>query len=289
MASVAEIVTEKILAMLDKGTIPWRKPWSGGGCRMPCNLIAGKAYRGINMLLLSMLDKPSRHWLTFNQAKAKGGTVRKGEKGAMVVFFKMVEGNKADAAGNAKRFPMMRYYTVFNLSQCDGIEDPDAKAIEVRDFTPIEAARRIMEGMPTCPPIVHEEQKAVYRTLTDTINLPRPETFTKGEEYYCAAFHEQGHATGHKSRLDRNLLGDGEDYAREELIAEMTAAFLCGEAGIDAATIENSAAYIDTWRKRISADPKLVTAAAQAGQKAADYIMGKLAKVEAEASEESED
>jgi antirestriction protein ArdC len=282
---VYEIVTEKILALLDKGMVPWRKPWKGGAEGVPANLVSKKPYRGINTLLLGFQGYASRYWLTFNQAKAKGGNVKKGEKGSMVVFWKITADEK-DAAGEVTRkgFPILRYYTVFNVSQCEGIADPDAaKEQAPAEFTPIESARRIVAGMPHAPEIRHDQQQAYYNVTKDFINLPKPETFTPAEEYYAAAFHDMTHATGHDTRLARCLQDRGLDaYAREELVAEMGAAFLCAEAGIDAAMIENAAAYIQSWRKRISEDPKLVVVAAQQAQKAADYILGRTKEEKAE-------
>lgn len=282
---VYDIVTEKILALLDKGVVPWRKPWRGGNAGLPMNLISKKAYRGVNVFLLAWQGYPSRYWLTFNQAKAKGGTVRKGEKGSVVVFWKWLKSEKDENGKVVKGgFPMLRYYTVFNVAQCDGIEDPDAKPAEpVKEFIPIDAARAIVENMPNRPPIEHNEQRAYYDPKADKVNLPKPETFTPAEEYYAAAFHELGHATGHESRLgrcgkERSL----DSYAKEELVAEMTAAYLCAEASIDAQIIDNAAAYIDTWRKRISEDPKLVVVAAQQGQKAADFILNRMPEEKAE-------
>lgn len=287
MPSVHEIITEKILALLDKGTVPWRKPWATGGFGLPMNYVSRKEYRGINVLMLSMQGYASRYWLTFKQAQTAGGTVKKGEKGSMCIFWKMLEGKEKGENGKGKQIPLMRYYTVFNLSQCEGIADPDAATAEpVKTFQPIDAAKAIVDGMPNRPPITHNEPKAYYSPSEDRVNMPKPESFGQPEEYYSTVYRELVHSTLHKSRLDRTDKQDGHDYAREELVGEMGAAMLCGEAGIDGKTLENSAAYIQTWRKRISDDPKLVIVAAQQGQKAADYITGRLQPKAEEADEE---
>ena len=178
-----------------------------------------------------------------------------------------------------KQVPILRYYTVFNLDQIDGVEAPDAPEPSTRDFVPIEEAAKIVSGMGQRPEIIHKEPRAYYRPSTDTVNLPRPELFEKAEEYYSTAFHELTHATGHETRLNRRPsseirhFGD-RDYSQEELVAEMGAAFLCAKARIEQATIENSAAYIQGWLAALKGSPKLVVHAAAQAQRAADFILG---------------
>jgi antirestriction protein ArdC len=266
---VYEIVQERILEALDKGTVPWHKPWKGGG--LPMNLKSKKAYRGINVFMLAMQGRSSRYWVTFKQCKEMGGQIQKGEKHTMVVFWKRLKVEDKET-GESKTIPMLRYYRVWNLDQCTGISDPDELA-EPREHTPIEVAEQIIRDMPKRPEIVHEEQRAFYSRAKDLVNLPKPETFDGPEEYYCTAFHELGHATGHESRLDRKRAQDNA-YAQEELVAEMCAAFLCGVTGIESKTLDNSAAYIDTWRKRIRDDVRLVVMAGAQAQKASDFIQG---------------
>jgi antirestriction protein ArdC len=262
---VYEIVTEQILESLSKGTVPWHKPWKGGG--LPMNLKSKKAYRGVNVFMLSLQGRESRYWLSYKQAKEMGGQVRKGEKSTMVVFWKRIK-VEDKKNGEEKTIPMLRYYRVFNLDQIDGIEDPDAT--KDREHTPIEEAEAIVAGMPNRPEIAHKEQRAFYSLQSDFVNMPRPESFDNGEEYYSTLFHELGHSTRHKSRLNR----EKNSYAQEELVAEMASAFLCGVTGIESKTLDNSAAYIDSWRKRISEDPRLVVTAGAQAQKASDYIQG---------------
>lgn len=263
---VYQIVTDRILESLEKGAVPWHKPWKGGG--LPMNLKSKKPYRGINTFMLSLTGFSSRYWLSYKQAKAMGGQVRKGEKSTMVVFWKWID-SEDKKTGEEKRVPILRYYNVFNLDQIDGIEDPDEKG-EEREHKPIEEAEKIVAGMPNRPEIQHKAQKAFYSHTGDFVNMPRPESFDNGEEYYGTLFHELGHSTRHKSRLNR----EKNSYAQEELVAEMTSAFLCGVTGIEDKTLDNSAAYIDGWRKRISEDPRLVVTAGAQAQKASDYIRG---------------
>ena len=195
-----------------------------------------------------------------------------------MVLWKWVERQDPESGEAAESVPLLRYYRVWNVEQTEGIEAPKAKVI---DFEPIEAAEQILQEMPKRPEIVHRDPgKAWYDPWGDRVNLPRPETFEGAEEFYACAYHELCHATGHKSRLDRPTLVQlarfgGHAYCKEELIAEMGAAFLCAVAGIEQATLENSAAYIDGWRRVISDDPKLVVTAAAQAQKAADFILGR--------------
>lgn len=178
----------------------------------------------------------------------------------------------------------MRYFLVFNLDQVDGL-NPDKLPVDSvpdtgetkLDFEPIEYCEKIITDMPNRPKITHSEQRrAFYRPASDEVHLPNKQHFENESLYYAVAFHELAHSTGHESRLNRQ--GDkiaafgGNNYAKEELIAEMAAAMLCGVTGIENQTIENSASYIENWRTAISKDKKLVIQAASAGQKAANYI-----------------
>lgn len=278
MSKVYAIITEKILKALDAGTVPWRKPWIGSG--LPKNIVSKKEYRGINILLLGMLPYKSSWWLTPKQVQKMGGTVKTEEKknSYPVIFWKWLEGKELDAKGNNKRIPFLRYYRVYNVTQCEGIDDPDAKQHD-REHTPIEAADKLVAGFENKPEIQHKEQQAFYSHANDMVNMPVPESFESGEEYYTVLFHELVHSTGHKGRLDREGISgvgrDREKHSKEELIAEMGAAFLAGIAGISESTIDNSASYIAGWRKKISEEPKLVVQAAANAQKAVDHIQGK--------------
>ena len=277
--NVYEIITEQICTLLDEGTIPWHKPWTGSAGAMPRSLESGKVYRGINLFLLACRDFESPYWLTFNQAKKKGGQVRKGEKGTHIIFFQWKEYEKQNDNGETvkEKRPILRYYVVFNLEQIDGIEAPKS---EVKDFgfNPIQEAEKIVHNMPNRPQITHNEQRAYYQPKADRVNMPKGTSFAHDEEYYSTLFHELTHSTGHTTRLNRAgitelaAFGD-ETYSREELVAEFGAAFLCGHAGIEPATLENSAAYIQGWSKKLKSDPRLIVTAAAQGQKAADFIL----------------
>ena len=283
-----EKITSRILELLEAGTVPWHKPWASVAVR---NLVSQKEYRGVNTFLLGCMPYASPHWLTFKQAKALGGSVRKGEKGSPCVFWKWMKAKtveREDEDGNTITlvdgrnplgFPMLRQYTVFNSEQCDGIEIPK---IEARDNEPIADCEKIVSSMPKAPDIRHESTRAFYRPDEDFVSLPVLSAFDGSEEYYSTLFHELTHATGHASRLGRHgkreytFHGFGsKNYSREELVAEMGAAFLSGHCGIENRTIDNSASYIDSWRAKLGENPKLVVIAAAQAQKSADFILGR--------------
>jgi antirestriction protein ArdC len=276
--NVYEIITDRILAALDEGTIPWRKPWKCGGA--PKNLVTGNPYRGLNILLTAMQGYASPYWLTFRQATVRGGQVRKGEKGTPIIFWnwqrRQVEDH--DGENEEKQIPYMRYYTVFNLAQIDGLQLPEEKDT----FTPMSGCDEVIAGMPQAPAIEHGWARASYCPATDRVKMPPRPSFTNEAGYYATLFHELTHATGHSSRLGRKTLEEkiafgSEEYSKEELIAELGASFLCGHTGISNDTLENSAAYIEHWRKQLSADKKLVIFAASQAQKAVDFILDRRA------------
>lgn len=265
-----EIVTEKVMEELEKGVVPWRKPWINGGA---VNWKTQKAYRGINVFLLE-----SGEYATYKQIQEAGGKVRKGEKSHIVVFWKWLE-KEDEESGKVERIPYLRYYRVFEInSQVDGLE---SKRKETSfDHDPIGKAEEIYKDYINAPDYTFYSGKAVYYPTLDKINCPPLKDFPKVEEYYSTLFHEMVHSTGHKNRLARSGVTTqdvafGDDvYSKEELVAEMGAAMLCGVAGIDNNTISNSASYIHSWLRSLKEDSRLVVQAAAQAQKAADYILG---------------
>lgn len=282
-------VTDAILARLDAGVIPWRKPWTSKGfAGSPRNFVSHKPYRGINIWLLAgCYETP--FWLSFNQCRSIGAKVRKGEKGTTVVFWSILKRkDKADPTAEKKVF-FLRYYTVFNVEQCDGIAPekieklkravgiiPDANAPKV---DPIEAAENIVKGFENCPQIKHGGDRAFYSPALDYVGLPNLTDFASVESYHAVQFHELIHSTGHASRLSREGITKdvnfgSERYSKEELVAEFGSTFLCAVAGIEREELTvNAAAYIASWRKKLSEDPKLLIGAASQAQHAADYIL----------------
>jgi antirestriction protein ArdC len=271
-----QVITDRIICLLKAGSVPWHKPWKGGGEAK--NLVSMRGYRGINRFLLNAANYASPFWLTYIQAKNLGGHIGKGEKSTPVVFWKLLE-KEDDQTGEIKEIPVLRYYRVFNLEQAEGIEAPEPEVAERQEFTPIERCEQLVAGMPNPPKIQYKSQAAWYRPKQDLVNMPKPESFDSPEEVYSCLYHELAHSSGHKSRLNRSTLTDmcpfgSTNYSKEELVAEMCAAFLCGVTGIENQTIDNSAAYINGWLKRLRNDDKLVVFAAAQAQKAADYIQG---------------
>jgi antirestriction protein ArdC len=272
-SSVYSIVTEQILKQLESGVAPWHRPWT---TQAPKNLVSGRAYRGINVFLLASNGYGSPYWLTYKQATERGGHVRKGEHGTKVVFWKIGTRETEDSDGDAveRKSIVLRYYTVFNVEQCEGIAAPDT----TRTVNPIEECERIVRGMPN-PPAFEQDARAWYRPSTDTVGMPSRNAFNSAEEHYSTLFHELTHSTGHTKRVGRdgieklNTFGS-ESYSKEELIAEMGAAMLCGIAGIERRTIANSAAYLQSWIDVLKSDARMVIQAASQAQKAADYILG---------------
>jgi len=276
---VYEIITKAILEKLEEGSIPWHKPWSGQES-MPKNLITKKEYQGINAFLLGCQGYTSPFWLTFKQCKDLGGTVNKGAKATPVIYWNWIE---LDSDGETEeKVPFLRYYSVFNVEQCEGIPQdklPQA-AITVNAIDRITVCEEIINSMTDRPAITHNRQAALYYVDKDIINMPLFASFETAETYYATLFHEIIHSTGHEKRLARPGITDlspfgTPSYSREELIAEMGAAFLCGFAGIENVTLDNSAAYIQGWLKKLRNDKKLVIVAAAQAQKAANYILNK--------------
>ena len=290
MSKVYEVVTRQILEQLERGVVPWARPWKVDGLA-PSNLITRRPYRGINALLLGIRAATTPWWLTFRQAIALGGSVRAGQRSAPVIFWRWAD--RAERAGSElvreeeeirrrDRIPVLRYYPVFNLDQTDGIDPAKLPANETATSVAVPTAEEILAGFANSPRIEHLAQpRAFYRPATDTVTMPLRAAFATPTGYYSTLFHELAHSTGHSTRLARpgfeknHAAPFGSDaYAREELVAELGAAFLCGEAGIDP-DIPNSAAYIDHWRQKLSRDPRLIVTAAQQAQRAADCILGR--------------
>jgi antirestriction protein ArdC len=292
------VVTERIIEALEAGIVPWHRPWksalAGGG---PLSLATGKPYRGVNVFILgvtaAMRGYESPYWLTFKQAKTRGGTVRKGEKGTQVVLWKPVKRDEEKGARDDKpsSYLLLRYYTVFNADQCDGLKLPAVE--EVPEHDPVEAADVIAEQYRSTvgPRVSHGGDRAYYSPNLDYVQMPVQGAFDTAESYYGVLFHELAHSTGHESRLKRDGIAavspfGTESYAQEELVAEMAAAFLCGEAGIEP-NVPQHTAYIASWLRRLKDDRKLVVQAAGQAQRAADLIVGRSFKKEEEGDKPS--
>ncbi len=266
---VQKIVQQKILEMLDEGTIPWRKGWNIGG-KFAKNLVSNNIYQGSNFFLLNCQSYTSPYWMSYKQAKDHGGHVKKGESSSIVTFWTTLMYKNKETKEEERPFPFMRFTRVWNLEQTEDVKVPERSEDVIKKYNhdPIENCEQILKEYKD-PPKTIWGRNPCYNVAQDFIGMPKLENFISPEEYYAAWFHEMGHSTRHLSRLGRVKTSK----AKEELVAEMTACFLCAEAGISTAVIDNQADYIKGWRDSISKDPKLVVQAASKAQKAADYIM----------------
>lgn len=292
-----QTVTNRIIERLEQGELTWRKPWSSYG--LARNYVSGKVYRGINMLLMNLFSPHSiPYYLTFKQAQELGGNVRKGAKSQQVFYFNVIfkdannqtlSKEQAKALGDdVKVIRFLKYYNVFNVEDIEGVE---FKIDDLRlvPHEKIERCEQVWNAYPSPPQYVEEDRaRAFYRPEKDLINMPPIEQFETAENYYATLFHEAIHSTGHPNRLNREGVAQfdrfgSERYSLEELVAELGASFLCGLTGIDREPIiENTAAYIQGWLKKLKDDKQFIFKAAAEAQKAVDSIVG-------DTFEESED
>lgn len=287
-----DAITTRIIQRIETGVVPWQSP-SIARVGFPRNFSTGKCYNGINVFLLGSQEFQSPLFLTFIQALELGGNVRKGEKGFPVIKVGTwsKEGDQATAPSEGQepeKRKFLKLYTVFNACQIEGIEFPEVPKCEsFTESAMADNARRIMAEMP-CPPVINEGRKSFphYLPEIDTIEMPSRTTFRAEWRFWKTVFHEAAHATGHEKRLNRPSLTEnrgryavGDDkktYCLEELVAEMTAAFLGARAGIIEDDFENSAAYLRGWLDvlRVKDNKTWLVKAASEAQKAADYILG---------------
>lgn len=271
-------VTDRIIAQLEQGIIPWQKPWTG----VQSGAISGATGKPYSLLNQMLLGK-SGEWYTWNQIQNLGGKVRKSEHSSMVVFWKQVPIKETDpdtGKQEQKLVPMLRYFNVFHVSQCEGIEP---KTIDPEAFDPAtdDTADAIIQGYLTRYGVTLEHIKgdeAFYSPAADRVQLPLREQFPNMAEYYSTAFHELTHSTGHRSRLDRlsrRAFFGNEEYSKEELVAEIGAASLLNYVGIETeSSFKNSAAYIQSWLRALRNDKKMIVTAAGAAGKAFEMITG---------------
>lgn len=276
---VAEIVTARIIEAMEAGNIPWRKPWTAQGG--PTSLSTGKPYRGFNELVLNWYQQAAGYplplWGTWKQAEALGGRVKADEAKnyEYVVLFKPM--TKEDpATGKDKKFFMMRYFRVYNVAQMEDIEIPQRFLTEREPVPVLDGVHEALHYKGG-PEVRHQQQdRAYYEPKADRITLPMLEQFTSPSAYAETALHEAVHSTGHESRLkrlDSTAYFGCENYAKEELVAEVGAAMLASRIGIDVEW-EQHAAYVKSWLKALQDDRKLLIGAAQRASKAVDHIMG---------------
>jgi len=278
--TIYEMITTRVTDLLQQGTVPWKKTWNAT-TNMPKNMISKKEYRGVNVFLLACMPYSSPYWMTYKQATDLKGHIRKGEKSTPVIFWKLfdiTDTNGTSDTNITSKIPMLRYYNVFNLDQTEGIAPPLEPEETNNQFDPIAKAEDIVANMPQLPDIKYGGNRAYYSPTLDYIQLPHLHSFDSPEEFACCKFHEAIHSTGHINRIGRKSILEpsyfgSHEYSKEELVAEMGAAFLCGHSGIHQKTIDNSAAYIQGWLKALKNDKTLLVQAAAQAQKASDFIL----------------
>ena len=277
--NVYEMVTERIIAELEDGIIPWEKPWTGirSGAY---NRVSKKPYSLLNQMLL----KHTGEYATFKQWTDLGGHVKKGEKSEIVVFWKIFETeetNKDTGEKEVRKIPMLRYYNVFHISQVEGVKPLTQDQLN-NEVEPIEEAEKIITDYVTREHINFTEcasNEAYYSPSQDKVVVPLKEQYKVINEYYSTTFHELTHSTGHKNRLDRLQTGSvaafgGEEYSKEELVAEIGSASLMNLLGIETIkTFRNSTAYIQNWLQVLKNDNKFIVSASSKAEKAVNYIL----------------
>jgi antirestriction protein ArdC len=282
--TIHQIVTDRMIAALQRGTVPWRKPWQAD-TGQPRSMSTGQPYRGVNVFLLALTAAEegysSPFWGTYRQIGNLGGQVRNGEHSTLVVFWKQAQIEHRDPQTGeltVRQLPVLRYYRVFNLAQADHL--PGRFHPAPGAHSEIKEPQTVLDGYLARGPKLHHVAGdcADYHPATDTIRLPLRAQFRSAEDYYATAFHEAGHSTGHPTRLNRpgiaafDHFGSGK-YAREELVAQMSSSLLCAQTGIDnPETFENSASYIANWLTALNHDTRLVITAAAQAQRACDVI-----------------
>ncbi len=282
---IYEILTNHIIKLLEKGTIPWKQPW--GQKELPQNLLNRIPYRGINMMLLSAFNFERNLFLTFNQIRGLSVSLEKGAKSLPIVFWKWPDPEKNEDGTvinpneDRKVKPILRYYSVFNISQIKNLPDKLIPPLESKVNNPLESCNQIIENMPDPPIIKSIDHEAYYKPSLDQVNVPDIKYFDSSESYYSTLFHELVHSTGHEKRLNRkegmeSISFGSDEYSTEELVAEIGACFLEAHAGISAKVIDNNAAYINGWLHRLKKDCKFVVFASSQAQKAADFILNSL-------------
>ena len=282
--NVYEEITNQIIAKLEQGTIPWHKPWKSSAHR-PKNLISQEPYSGINAFITHLQNYSCPYWLTYKQAESLGGNIKRGEKGTKIVYWSRIQRESVSDSGEIQddSFSFLKTFVVFNFEQTEGIDLkkawilPEDKRTEIEKLAECEAIIEAFTDKPTIDQ--RDSDQACYSPVLDMVRMPLQSRFTSDQEYYSVLFHELTHSTGHKNRLNRKgfmetVAFGSQDYSFEELVAEFGAAFLCGQAGIVPKTIDNSAAYIQSWLKVLKKDSKMLVKAAGQASKAADYILG---------------
>jgi antirestriction protein ArdC len=279
---IAQIITDRIISELEKGATPWIKPWkrlrSTPGHGMPFNPVSGTLYRGANHFWLSMMQGsyPSPYWLTFKQAQGLGASVKAGAKGTPVVYWSI---NKKESKGSngetvTSAYAFIKHYYVFNVAQIDDLVIPAIPEPPKPDFDADSNVMALVDRLGLAEGLHHAGDSAFYSPARDFISMPAMAAFNSANGYHSTLLHESVHATGHKSRLDREFgkrFGN-EAYAFEELVAELGSAMLCAHCGIDGEMQANHVAYIANWLTVLKNDKKAILTASAKAQQALDFL-----------------
>ena len=274
-------ITADLIAEIEKGSMKWERMWTA---HWPKNIGSGKLYTGFNAMYLQALSNQRKYsypfFITYKQAQQMGGTVKKGERSTLIVFWKIwkeSDESKADF-GKTKFYPF--YWNVFNIDQCEGIEFDIPEPLKVNNHGPIKAAQQVIDNYKDRPKIVNKEnERAYYSPMNDLINMPDKTRFNTSQSFYQVLFHEAVHSTGHHSRLNRlktNICSPfgSTEYSKEELVAELGSSYLCFHAGILEDTFKNSAAYLQGWVREFKDKPEMLYSAGNHAMKAVQHILG---------------
>ncbi len=269
-----QMITDKIISELEKGTVPWHKPWKS--VTGAISRATGRPYSVLNQLMLPQAGE----YVTFKQAMDEGHPIKKGEKSYMVFFFKFFETVDEDT-GEEKTIPLLKYFRVFHISQCEGMKPKFTADTEGSNLQPDEKAEQILNDYVARSGVTlirGRSDKAFYQPATDTIMVPELSQFSEVSEFYSTAFHEATHSTGHPKRLNRitDIARFGsESYSKEELVAELGSSYLRNVAGVETpSAFQNSAAYIQGWLYALKNDKFFISSAAGKAEKAVKMILG---------------
>lgn len=275
--NIYEIITSRIIEQMENGIIPWHKPWVGCGNDVAVSHATGKEYSLLNQMLLGNVGE----YLTAKDIRKEHGSIREGEKPSIVVFWKWLE-KLDEETGETKEIPYLRYYNVYHITQCDGIKPKYTKEVEYPNTAIANAKAEKVISEYTARSGVHvsyvEGDRAFYSPATDVVTIPNIFQFDETAEFYSTVFHELTHSTGHVTRLNRlnkNAHFGSNDYSKEELIAEIGAASLVNNVGLETEkSFRNSAAYIQNWLQVLKNDSRLIVSAAGKAEKAVNMILG---------------
>ncbi len=288
-SNIYQMITDRIIAQMQQGVIPWRKPWHSINNDNPEQVaVSHETGRPYSLLNQFLVGGPGEY-ISFSQIQKQGGRIRRGEKSRMVVFWTQLvkeDSDDLDTDGKPKRkvIPYLKYYNVWNIGQCEGISARWTKAADASAEPKVKPAEAIVDGylaQPSHPKLtLMAGDRAFYRPSADEVVVPLLSQYDSADEYYSTLFHELGHSTGHKDRLNRKGIADitffgDHEYSKEELVAEITAAMLVAQAGLSAErAFKNSIAYLQSWLRALKDDPKMIVWAAGKAEAAARYILG---------------